>query len=174
VIAHDGYPRWLNSGADFLEVDIRRNGHGEFVLAHDAPKPDSLRLTQVLSSGAPLQLDLKESGYEVELMSYVRNIEFVVTTPHRESIERIKERFPHVKAGLTRTTPELSTADFVALDQRYVDDGVLAFCAEHALEVWIWTVDDPARLKRYINDARVAAVITNRPDLALRIRSDRS
>jgi glycerophosphoryl diester phosphodiesterase len=174
VIAHDGYPRWLGSGADFLEVDIRRNAQGEFVLAHDAPRPESTRLGEAIRSDAPLQLDLKESGYEIELMSQLLNVRFVVTTPHRESIERIKSRFPRVKAGLTRTTPERSGADFLALDQRYVDDDALSFCERLAIPVWIWTVDDAKLLKRWLADMRIAAVITNRPALALRIRSGRA
>jgi glycerophosphoryl diester phosphodiesterase len=171
VSAHDGYPRWVGAGADFIEVDVRRNSEGLFVLAHDAPRPDSIRLAEAVASGAPLHLDLKESGSELELMTQVLGARFVVTSPHLESIARIKARFPDVRAGLTRTTPERSTADFLALDQRYVDDNALNFCERHAIPVWIWTVDEDKKLRRFLTDARIAAVITNRPDLALQIRS---
>ncbi|TMG57593.1 MAG: hypothetical protein E6H83_14735 [Chloroflexi bacterium] len=40
VSAHDGYPRHLNSGADFIEVDVRRTEEGVVVIAHDVLRPD--------------------------------------------------------------------------------------------------------------------------------------
>ena len=178
ISAHDGYPRWVNAGADFLEIDVRRDEDGGFVLAHDTPHAESRRLSDALDSRAALQLDLKESGYEVELLEEVLNRtpaeDIVVTTPDRESIEKIKAGFPRIRAGLTRTTPERSVADFLALDQRYVDEETLLFCEHNGIPIWIWTVDDIEKLKRYLHDPRIEAVITNRPDLALRIRSGRA
>src|SRR5207302_11457426 len=73
VAAHRGYPRWLNSGADFLELDIRRTQDGVIVISHDELQPGDNHVTfhEVLHAAAGrigLQLELKQPGYEVELV----------------------------------------------------------------------------------------------------------
>src|SRR5690349_11157998 len=73
VSAHDGYPRHLRSGADFIEVDVRRNADGVIVLAHDDLKPGRAYPTydELLAALPPdmgLHIDLKETGFELELM----------------------------------------------------------------------------------------------------------
>ena len=74
VSAHAGYPRGLDSGADFIEVDVRRDGRGVIVDSHDPPEPgaDNVTFEQVLQAAAGrigLHLDLKERGFEVELVT---------------------------------------------------------------------------------------------------------
>jgi glycerophosphoryl diester phosphodiesterase len=184
VSAHDGYPRWTGSGADFLEIDIRRALDGTIVLSHDDLQPGAAHVTldEALHSGRPLQLDLKEPGYEVELMGHalqsLRSDALVVTTANDESIRVIKEAFPQIRAGLT-LGERLSTstvqriercrADFIAVDERYV-----RWFEPAPRPVWVWTVDVERKLRHYLRDERMEAVITNRPDLALRIRSGRA
>lgn len=181
VSAHDGYPRWLESGADFLEIDIRRAADGTIVLSHDELLPGAAHTTldEALQSGSMLQLDLKEPGYEIELMGQAlrthRAAELVITTANDESVRSVKERFPQVRAGLTlgeRLTSstlqriERCRADFIAVDEPYV-----RWFDPAPGPIWVWTVDDERRLRHYLRDQRIEAVITNRPDLALRIRS---
>jgi glycerophosphoryl diester phosphodiesterase len=91
VSAHDGYPRWLGSGADYIEVDVRRTPDGVFVLSHDEPGPGAklATLDEALTEAAGrigVQLDLKESGYELELVERVRTDNIVITTPDRAAI----------------------------------------------------------------------------------------
>jgi len=184
VSAHDGYPRWTESGADFLEIDIRRAPDGTIVLSHDELQPGEIHVTldEVLRSGRPLQLDLKEPGYEVAVMRQAlrthRADKLVVTTANDESVRSVKHHFPEVRAGLT-LGERLSSAtlqriegchaDFIAVDERYV-----RWFDPAPRPVWVWTVDDERKLKHYLKDHRIEAVITNRPDLALRIRSGRA
>jgi glycerophosphoryl diester phosphodiesterase len=166
VSAHDGYPRHLNSGADFIEVDIRRDAGGVIVLAHDElvagrRYPTFEELLRALPVGVGLHLDLKERGFELELMS--RAPEKVVVTPDFiESAELIKRHHPHVR---------VSPIDFVTLDQRYANEQTLSHPRK---PVWVWTVDDKRLMEHFMKDRRVEAVVTNRPDLALRLRSARS
>jgi len=47
-------------------------------------------------------------------------------------------------------------------------------CERSGRKVWIWTVDDKRLMRRFIADPRVAGLITNRPDRALKLRSARS
>lgn len=165
VSAHDGYPRLLRSGADYVEVDIRRTNEGVIVLAHDEPQPGRRyptydELLQALPDDVGLHIDLKETGFELELMERAPN-NVVVTPDFRESAELIKGRYPHVR---------VSPLDFVTLDQQKATDEAL----NAGKPVWVWTVDDKRLMKRFMEDVRVEAIITNRPDLALKLRRERS
>ena len=135
VSAHQGYPRLLNSGADLLEIDIRRTKDGVIVISHDEPRPggEHATLDEVLQAARGrigLQLDLKEAGYEVELIrSALERLlpeKLVVTTEMEDSIRLIKEQFPQMRAGLITQRVEPNHADFIALDQQYASDEALA------------------------------------------------
>ena len=165
VSAHDGYPRLLKSGADFIEVDIRRDAGGGIVLAHDPVVsgrryPSYDELLEDLPGGVGLHLDLKEQGFEMELMERAPH-KVVVTPDFMESSEIIKARFPHAR---------VSPIDFVTLDQRYANEENLK---RQAKPVWVWTVDDRKLMQRLARDKRIEAIVTNRPDLALALRSAR-
>ena len=183
VSAHQGYPRLLNSGADFLEVDIRRNKDGVIVISHDEPRPGGKHATldEVLDAAAGrigLQLDLKEAGYEVELIrSALERLppdKLVVTTEMEESIRLIKDEFPEIRAGLTTQRVERNHADFIALDQQYASADTLALAERYGIKVWVWTVDDRRLMEGFVNDRRVEGLITNRPEEALKLRRARS
>ncbi|HSS62784.1 MAG TPA: glycerophosphodiester phosphodiesterase [Candidatus Limnocylindrales bacterium] len=179
VSAHDGYPRWLNSGADFIEIDVRRDARGVFILSHDEPKPGTKNptLDEVVRAAAGrirIQLDLKESVHELELIERCPLDRIVVTTGNMESIQRIKERYPEVRAGLTKQFVEETTADFIALDHHHATEEALAFCAGYRIPVWVWTVDDKREMRRFMSDPRIEGIITNRPDEALKLRTARS
>jgi len=64
-----------------------------------------------------------------------------------------------------------SHADFVAAHQQLARIRLLRYCAGRGLAAWVWTVDDEAEIARFIADRRVTALITNRPDIALRLRA---
>jgi glycerophosphoryl diester phosphodiesterase len=173
VSAHDGYPRWLSSGADYIEVDVRRRRDGVIVLSHDELRPGDapIRFEEVVDRACGLQLDLKEAGFELELMRAAlarcpaRNL--AVTTDLKQSLRIIKREFPEVRTGLTARHVEDFGADFFALDHTHVAESDL----RAGREVWLWTVDDSRMIERYIQDERIAGIITNRPDLVLSLRS---
>ena len=125
-----------------------------------------------------IQLDLKEGGYEVELIT--RALEkctqdkLVVTTHNSEVLRRIKEQFHDLRTGLTREHPEQTDADFLCLDQQYVTNESLSFCEQRGIDVWVWTVDNRRLMERLVAGGRIRGLITNRPDRALKLRSARS
>jgi glycerophosphoryl diester phosphodiesterase len=173
ISAHAGYPHWLDSGADFIEVDVRSNSDGVFIVSHDVPKPGSVPVTlddvvEAARGRIGLQLDLKETGHEIEVVKRCSSEKLVVTTEDRESIRRIKQAFPRVRCGLTARQFEHSDADFISLDQQYVTG------ERYPIPIWVWTVDDKKRMQRFMTDPRIECLITNRPDLALKLRSARS
>jgi glycerophosphoryl diester phosphodiesterase len=167
ISAHAGYPRWLRSGADFIEVDVRRDHRGVIVDSHDEPKAGERHVTldEILAAAAGrigLHLDLKEPGFEVELMGMMLErfaADKVVVTPDFESSSRIiKQRFPEVR---------VSPIDFVTIDQQ----NPIAYDGK---PMWIWTVDDKRRIEQLLDDPRIECIITNRPDVALKLRKARA
>ena len=87
----------------------------------------------------------------------------VVVTPDFEQFVRaIKTSFPNVR---------VSHDDFLVLDHTYATDESIARAGK---PVWLWTVDDPGEMERYIEERKVEGIVTNRPDLALKLRSARS
>ena len=168
ISAHAGFPRWLHSGADFIELDIRRDGGGRVVIAHDEVQPGDKHATYdevlgAMNGSIGLHLDLKEAGFEVDLVT--RALErvppnrLVVTPDFTESGRVIKERFPQIR---------VSPIDFVTVDQRYIGD------ARQGLPIWVWTVDDRKLMRRLMADPRIECIVTNRPDVALKLRRARS
>ena len=183
VSAHDGYPRHLNSGADFIEVDIRRTREGVVVISHDELRPDRkyVPFDEVLDAACGkigIQLDLKEGGYEIELITHAlekcTQDKLVVTTHNYEVLRRIKEQFHDLRTGLTRERPEQTDADFLCLDQQWVTDESLRYCEQRGIDVWVWTVDKRRLMERLVAGGRIKGLITNRPDRALKLRSARS
>jgi glycerophosphoryl diester phosphodiesterase len=178
VSAHDGYPRWVNSGADFIEIDIRRTPDGVIVLAHDELKPAGRYVTfkEIVDAACGrigIHLDLKETGYEVELIRMALEKcpadKLVLTSEDPYSVRIVKEQFPEVRTGITAKDVKETNADFTPLDQQRASEEALDFCARNQIPVWVWTVDDKRQIKRYIDDERIEGIITNRPDLALKL-----
>jgi glycerophosphoryl diester phosphodiesterase len=144
-----------------------------------------------------LHVDVKEVGDEAAVVRLIQAgcaHSPVVFTGGDDSIRAIKETFPMVSAGLTLgedlegappwrylrvRLSELfpgvrlrrSHADFAAVHQRLAGIRVLDYCARVHMPAWVWTVDDELNIARFMHDPRVAVLITNRPDIALRFRT---
>ena len=192
VIHHDD---WTKSGRP-----IRDFAHQELTeeLGSEALTLDEL--LDVAAGKVGLHLDLKEPGYEAEIARTMLDRspvdEFVITSGVEE-IRTIKESFPQIRVGLsvgddlTGVTPwlavrhrlrelfprrrvERSRADFIAVHRDLAVLSALRYCERHAIPAWVWTVDDEPSIARFLADRRVAALITNRPDIAIRLRGLRS
>jgi glycerophosphoryl diester phosphodiesterase len=160
-----------------------------------------VELLDVVAGRAGLHVDLKEPGDEADivrtLLAHKDGCHFVVTTGEAESIRAVKELFPEVQAGLTLGTdmkdahawatmterlaelfpgPRLkrSHADFVAAHQQLARLRLLRYGKRNRLPVWVWTVDETKEIARFMADPRVTTLVTNRPDVALRMRAART
>lgn len=71
---------------------------------------------------------------------------------------------------LSLRSAEKVGADLVSVDQRMVTDGLLNAAARRGIGVDVWTVDDQMALARMVRDPRIHGVVTNKPDLALKLR----
>lgn len=217
--AADRYRHAIALGVDYVEFDVRKTKDRITVICHDdcTASGRSIRdfaysdLTEELGGEAltcdellelaagkvGLHLDLKEAGYEGEIVRRVlaaAPLDRLVITAGDDVVRTIKEQFPEVRAGLSlgdellgappwmkvrvrlselfpRRRLERCHADFVAVHHRLAELNVLRHCARHGIPAWVWTVDEEAMIARFMADERVAAVITNRPEIALRLRS---
>jgi glycerophosphoryl diester phosphodiesterase len=214
--ASERYRRAIDLGVDFIEFDVRRTGDGAYVIYHEPKTPSGRALSQIsraeftselgrkalgldelleIANGrVGLHVDLKEIGYEAEIVRRLRadcdESKFVVTSLEDVSIRTIKDAFPTVQVGLSlgrdlaqaspwqRVSVRASElfpdrrlkacgADFVAVHKRLATLRVLDYCAARKMPAWVWTLEDELEIARFWSDPRVAAVITDRPDRAL-------
>jgi glycerophosphoryl diester phosphodiesterase len=154
-------------------------------------------LVEIIDGKVGLHVDVKEEGYEAQVVrkiqsSFTRSA--VVFTSGDAPIRAVKDQFPNVRTGLSLgddlngVAPWLkvrvrlselfpgsrlrrSHADFIAVHKDAARARVLAYCAKAHVPAWVWTVDDESEIARFMRDPRVAVLITNRPDVAMRIRT---
>jgi glycerophosphoryl diester phosphodiesterase len=135
-------------------------------------------------------LDLKETGYEAEVITLAATIlgpdNFVATTLEDESVSVIKKAFPEVRAALSLgrdlrgvaasrwlgvraselfplTRIRACGADWVAANYQLARAGVTAACHRAGIGVMVWTVDSGRLIDTFLADDRVEVLITNRP-----------
>ena len=218
VPAVERYRRAIELGVDFVEFDVRKTRDGTTVIYHDDRTasgrdvpglnyrelaeelgPEAMTFDELLDVAAGrvgLHLDLKETGYEAEVVRAVLDRsprEMMVITSGDAAIRTIKEQFPDVRAGLSigeeinhlapwmklrvrlselfpRGRLERCHADFVAVHQQLAGLTVLRYCESQGIDAWVWTVDDEPGIARFLADRRVTTLITNRPEVAMRLR----
>lgn len=175
---------------------VRELTHRELA---DELGPEALTFDQLLDVAAGrvgLHLDLKEAGYEAAIVRAALDrspLDRLVITSGDAVIRTIKEQFPQVRAGLSigedidglspwlklrvrlselfpRGRLERSHADFLAVHRQLAGLTVLRFCESRGVPAWVWTVDDEPEIARFLADPRVTTLITDRPDIALRLR----
>lgn len=149
----------------------------------------------LLTAEVRLHVDVKEPGYERDIvgrtLARFGPSRFVITAED-EPVRRIKDEFPHLQVGLTlghemegappwrvarvrlselfpHRRLERCHADFVAAHAQLARARVLSYCARRQMPAWVWTVDHEVEIARFLRDPRVAVLITNRPDIAVRL-----
>jgi len=192
----------IRQRADFIETDIRKTKDGILVLHHDEKigfayiaetsfsdlqsiasvrKRPLAKLEELLALAKDrimLDLELKESGYEGEIVALLQKHQvdtddFVVTSFLEEAIRQFKNAYKEATCGLLvgkrswwrewflLRRVERSGADFVAANDRLVRLWFARRMARHDHPVWVWTVNDPARIARLLRTTGVEAVITD-------------
>ena len=218
IPATERYRRAIELGVDFVEFDVRRTRDGATVIFHDDRTasgrevrallhrelveelgPEAMTLDELLDVAAGrvgLHLDLKETGYEAEIVHAALDrcpVDRLVITSGDAAIRTIKEQFPNVRAGLSigeeinslapwmklrvrmselfpRGRLERCHADFVAVHQQLARLTVLRYCERRGMDAWVWTVDDEPGIAHFLADPRVTVLITNHPEVAMRLR----
>jgi glycerophosphoryl diester phosphodiesterase len=143
--------------------------------------------------GVGVLAELKDSGSEDEVVAMLRHnvgdrIDLMSFEP--DTVRRLAGIAPDRPVGLltyelpvTRRARDLlapSTlpnaarrlgASFVGLNVNQATERMLAATQRAGLGTAVWTVDAPGDLARLLSDERVATVITDVPDTAIRLRS---
>ncbi len=162
------------------------------------PVPQAIGVMELLARRAIGHLDLKENDDEQAIVGPAIDIfgtdGFVVTTENPASIRRIKAFAPDVRTALSTGNPVLarsrrvpprlrsrrfdvswilnSGADRVALNHQLASDKVLKACRRSRIGVMLWTVNEPELIARHLADPRIDVLITDRPQLAARVRAE--
>lgn len=213
----EAYEDAVGTGAEYAEFDIRKTRDGVLVVYHDrhagesgplvnevpyqqlcdilgyaVPRADDVM--QLLAGKVMGHLDLKEIGYEPEVINLALDIfgpgNFVATSLEDVSIASIKERFPGVTAALSLGRDlagvprarwasvrygerfplariRACRADWVAVNHRLARLGVLKSCSRNGIGAMVWTVDADDLIDHFLADRRVDVLITNRPHHAV-------
>lgn len=197
VIAHRGasyelpentlpaFERAIELGADFIELDVHADGEGRLVVTHDAPKRG--RAYPTLEDA--LDLCRGRIGVMVELKTprryrrhgvVERTVQLltdadVLVCFQRAALEEARALRPtlrtcqHVGYGVSiRAARDAWAAGFS--DGRVTRRGLAAARALGLVSL-VYTVNEPARM-RELADAGAGGIFTDRPDLALRLRSE--
>jgi glycerophosphoryl diester phosphodiesterase len=218
---YEAYQRSVTSGAQYVEFDIRRTRDHVLVVHHDGragrarrrisaltypelceiagfPVPRVDEVMQLLAGRVTGHLDLKETGYEDEVIKLAMTTfgpgNFVVTTAEDASVAAIKRSYPAVRTALSLrrglgevirsqwqrgSSRELLPlariracgADWVAVNYRLAEPGVISQCRRSGIGVMVWTVDSDDLIDEFIADPRIDVLVTNRPRYALRRRA---
>ena len=166
-------------------------------LGYTVPRVDEVM--QLLGRKLYGHLDLKETGYEREVIELAAKFfglgNVVITTLEDSSIAAIKRDFPEVRAALSlgRDLKDIprkewagirfselfplrrivaSKADWVAVNHKLARLGVLSMCQRHNIGVMVWTINSDALIKHFMTDQRVNVLITDRPEYAVRYRTE--
>jgi glycerophosphoryl diester phosphodiesterase len=209
--SYEAFEQSVTTGAEYVEFDIRRTRDRALVVFHDeragGQPVAGLRYAQLcavagyrvplvadvlglLAGRAAGHLDLKETGYEADVITLAADIlgpaNFVATTLEDESVSVIKRCFPEVRAALSLgrdlrgvavsrwlgiRASELFPlariracgADWVAANYQLARAGVTAACHRAGIGVMVWTVDSGRLIDSFLADDRVEVLITNRP-----------
>lgn len=194
----EGFAAAVAAGADAVELDVRRRPDGVLVCHHDradAPGAPTLAVAiDVVAGRVPIQVDVKESGWEQELLAQLRESlppdRYWITSLEDATVAAVRRLAPDVRCALTlgreHPRPYLRTrlselhpfaraaacgATELAPEVRLVQLGLGRRAARRGVGLMVWTVDDERRLRWLFERVRPATVITNDVELALRIRA---
>lgn len=208
----EAFQRAAERGFDYVEFDVRRLADGELVAFHDPdcngrplralilaelrreagyPVPLVEEVMGALRSRARAHIDLKESGYEADVVALADALlgagSYVMTSLEDLVIAGLERDFPAVRAGLSlgrdlagmrnpaarlriraaelfpRRRLRACGADFVSVHHRLATLGVLRSARRMGLPAFVWTVNDQKLAARLAAHPAVECIITDVP-----------
>lgn len=108
---------------------------------------------------------------------------WVITSFNRATVDAMRTLAPTVRSGwltlgvrdedANKVARDLANSGHMAIHpwDRFLTQKLVDACHDNGLQVNVWTVDDPDRMRELINMG-VDGIITNVPDVALRVRQE--
>jgi glycerophosphoryl diester phosphodiesterase len=154
-------------------------------------------ILQLCQGQINLDIEIKEEGYENQIVKlakeYLNYSDFVIKSFNDNSVRRIKDLDPQIKVGLllgrvngkfllmsifSQFFPEYrilrTGADFVSPHFSLLKFGFSWRMKLLRREIYVWTVNEERRLVDLIKNKSVSAIITDKPELAMKILNARS
>jgi glycerophosphoryl diester phosphodiesterase len=194
------------AGAEMVELDVRRSADGRLVVVHDAAiaglavrrtplatlrsstgleLPELSTVVDFADGRFGLDVELKESGYEDEVLTALRPLRtggppLMVTSFFTRILRRLRASEPGIDTGLlVRTAAGRLPRRLPSSGARYLlppasalRRGVLDAAERAGVPAIPWTVNASDDLRYALGHPAVAGVITDLPELALRTRSE--
>jgi glycerophosphoryl diester phosphodiesterase len=176
---------------------IERTNYADLPLLPNGQRMSTLKdlvdLEATAGGSTRLLIETKHHGYEAEIVSMLRARlkpgQYELMSFDLDSVRALRELAPDSKVGVlfglvpdwqSGTWPISGAAmvdkarklgvDFVAIDKWIASDERIGALAKAGFDVAIWTVNKDADLRRFLADARVKRIITDRPDVAIDLR----
>lgn len=205
----------LEAGVEMIEFDVRRTKDQVLItfhdlkvkkqkvgdltyaelkeLAEDQEIPTLEEVLRFLSGKVKVDVELKEIGYEKEVMEEVFRFfdpsDIVATSFWITSVRKLKSLYPHLQVGMlvAKRWPEIpytgyipvllplrktikAGADFVAPHYHFLKMGILRRAKKKGIPVYLWTVNQKEMVDKLVGDPRVRGIITDEPLVALEAR----
>ena len=155
-------------------------------------------LLDLIKGRVRAHIDLKEAGYEADVVALAKDrlggVDEFIVTGSDAVVAAVKSADPDVHAALSlgRGWHEIRWsktfqvrwselrpldrvracgADAVAVHHRLARLGVLDQCRRAGIGTMVWTVNEPGLIRSLLSDPRVDLLITEKPELAARIRA---
>jgi glycerophosphoryl diester phosphodiesterase len=186
-------------GADGVELDVRRTADDVLVVRHGAfgartyaalcaGIPDALRpptlgeVVDLVRGQGVLDVELKEPGLEEAALAALAGLpagDVMITSFLPDVLDRLRALAASVRLGLLvrarRPAPleafgRSAGASFLAPSRRLCTRGLLDGAAALGVDVAVWTVNDEHLLAGFLAHEAVVAVVTDVPDVAVRVR----
>ena len=150
------------------------------------PIPTLREVIRFAKGQLKLNIEIKNSQEEPTIASAVVDIirsedfvgECMVTSFSRETVEEVKRIAPEIMTGFIFGEDYPADAfqggwEVLSSNYRVVDSTFVARAKEGGKKVHVWTVDDPAEMRRLM-ELGVDGIISNRPSLLLEVLAEES
>ena len=193
------FSKAIELGAQMVELDVRKTADNILVVVHDTAYkgrkiagltylelmelsknqvPTLQYVLQLAKGKIKLNIELKETGYEKEAVKLIKNYlevqDFVITSFIRKSVVAVKVIDPKILVGwIVGQTSGLKfwkrwqaskKIDFLSLHKSEVNK-----FSKLGLPMLAWTIDEDRDLRHFLQREDIFAVVSNRPNVALRI-----
>lgn len=166
-------------GVDMLETDLRLNSDGQIVLSHNfLKKQNQATLEELLQiARVGLNLEVKESGFEFQLVKLLKNFSFevLVSSKYPSILKKIRTLDEKIKLGLILgenfflfpLIPKLDrTLQLYSLHPKslYCNKLTIKYLKKLNKKIFIWTVNDQERFEK-LKEFQIDGVFTDYPNL---------